>query len=420
MSEEIVVHWDGRRFLVWNSRQAYALRGAHRIVGSAVGALPTNKRQTHEMGLPLSLLFEEALLLAEEGLAEVVDASGLRPEERAAAAVAAAKVAAEGVSTVGESSAGSGTSSCIAAIPTSPGTPAAAPGASQAFPTTGWYAIDGECGEWKLQSASLPRLSPQQLRLADRGQRLLHAQVFRALWSRGFFITCGSTFGADYLCYPGDPMRHHAHLLVHVARPGRPPPTIELSCASRLANSVKKASVLAEGIGDGEVTFSPIEQSMVPLGPARRARQTGRAGTASLALRGKRSAAAVAKVMQDGEAAEADGEAASEASTEVRSSAERAAVTAAKLMARAGAEVEAVPDAMQVEGGQLADGGAIEEDPELPAMPVPPAMASVTLADQVLRAPIDHAPAIPAPKPRERRARAPWESEEVEKGSRRR
>ena len=58
----IRVYYDGRRFLVWNTRDAYTLRCLHRIVGSLVGALPTNKRQTQEFGMPLSLLFEEALL----------------------------------------------------------------------------------------------------------------------------------------------------------------------------------------------------------------------------------------------------------------------------------------------------------------------------------------------------------------------
>ena len=71
-------YWDGGRFLLWNTRHAYELRCAHRIVGSTVGALPTNKRQTCEYGMPLSLMFEEALLAVEEGFAEVVDASALR------------------------------------------------------------------------------------------------------------------------------------------------------------------------------------------------------------------------------------------------------------------------------------------------------------------------------------------------------
>ena len=38
---KIRVYWDGRRFLIWDTRHAYELRCAHRIVGSTIGALPT-------------------------------------------------------------------------------------------------------------------------------------------------------------------------------------------------------------------------------------------------------------------------------------------------------------------------------------------------------------------------------------------
>jgi len=48
----------------------------HRLVGrSLIGALPNHKRQNGEKGLPLLLLFEEALLAVEEAIIEVVDVS---------------------------------------------------------------------------------------------------------------------------------------------------------------------------------------------------------------------------------------------------------------------------------------------------------------------------------------------------------
>ena len=219
------VYWDGGRFLLWNARHAYELRCAHRIVGSTVGALPTNKRQTCEYGMPLSLMFEEALLAVEQGFAEVVDASTLRTGGAVAGAAAAE-------------------------------TPRQDTPQEARLPITGWHGIDAECATWV--DAALVPLSAHQLRLASSG-RMLHAQVFRALWLRGFFITSGSGFGADYLCYPGDPLRHHAHLLVHVGRPGRPMRLAELACAARLANSVKKTAVLAESGEGADVRFTTVE-----------------------------------------------------------------------------------------------------------------------------------------------------------------
>ena len=59
-------------------------------------------------------------------------------------------------------------------------------------------------------AAPLPTLQPTELlRLAGTG-RQAHVRVFRDLWERGWAITLGTKFGADYLVYPGDPMAHHA------------------------------------------------------------------------------------------------------------------------------------------------------------------------------------------------------------------
>lgn len=38
--------------------------------------------------------------------------------------------------------------------------------------------------------------------------------VFRDLWSRGKYVTCGDAFGADFLIYPGDPLQYHASHVV--------------------------------------------------------------------------------------------------------------------------------------------------------------------------------------------------------------
>lgn len=215
------VTWDGCRFLVWHSRDAYELRYAHRIVGSLVGALPTHKRQTVEHGLPLVLAFEEALLVAEEGIAEVVDGTSLGAGDVAGA------------------------------------------GCSGGDATAAQYLrFSVACDAWA--HAPLATMTPSQLRaMACGASRLVHAQVFRALWARGLYTTPGACFGSDYLCYPGDPIRHHAHLLVHVARPGRPMRGTELACAARLATSVRKAAVIAQCdiASSTQVQFTPVDTS---------------------------------------------------------------------------------------------------------------------------------------------------------------
>ncbi len=238
------VMYDGRRFLLWKPRQIYSLRCVYRIVGALVGALPTNKRQDVEHGAPLSLLHEEALLAVEEGIVEVVDVREL-----------------------------------IAASETSGATTADAPADSsdEAPAAHGFHEIHTECPGWA--ELPLPALDPEQMRAIVAGAgRLPHAMAFRALWERGLYITPALAFGADYLCYRGDPMRHHAHLLVHVSRPGRALRPVELACAARLAGSVKKAAVLAECSDEGgRVRFIEVDTATACLSHAqKRAAEEGR------------------------------------------------------------------------------------------------------------------------------------------------
>ena len=69
--------------------------------------------------------------------------------------------------------------------------------------------------------------------------------VFHDLWKKGWYITSGAKFGADFLLYPGDPSQYHATCLVLVR-----PPSQALTCndwvaAARVAHGAKKVLLLA-------------------------------------------------------------------------------------------------------------------------------------------------------------------------------
>ncbi|KAL1522075.1 hypothetical protein AB1Y20_021718 [Prymnesium parvum] len=194
------------RFLVWEAREIHLLRFQHRLVGSLAGG-----RQAADGGPPLALQFEEALLALEEGFAHVLDAHPPPADEH--------RPAEEDV----PSSAGEG------------GRAWAEEGGFRAIHTT----------NERMARRALPALSPAQLRSLCTA-RLGHARVFRELWGRGLYISPGQAFGADYLCYPGDPIHYHAHALVHVHRTGQRLRPLELIAAARMAGSVKKTAVIAE------------------------------------------------------------------------------------------------------------------------------------------------------------------------------
>jgi len=69
--------------------------------------------------------------------------------------------------------------------------------------------------------------------------------IYEDLWSRGYFISAASKFGGDYLLYPGDPLRFHAHFVVVIVDYTELLPMNEIISIGRLAVTVKKSPLLA-------------------------------------------------------------------------------------------------------------------------------------------------------------------------------
>ena len=213
----IRVDYLGGRFLVWEPREIYALRVDHRLVGSLVGAISkaAHGRQAHEGGPPLALAYEEALLAAEEGIITVVDFN--EPEPAADAATGSSDAAAD----------------------------------------------DAEPPE---------RVVPlEEIRLL-RPERLMYAKVFRDLWTQGHYVTMGARFGGDFLAYAGDPMRVHAHLIVHVIPSASEMVATELVACARLANTAKKTAALAivdpQNMTVAYLSVAPLKAQGTSLPPA--------------------------------------------------------------------------------------------------------------------------------------------------------
>ena len=224
----IRVDYLGGRFLVWEPREIYALRVDHRLVGSLVGAISkaAHGRQAHEGGPPLALAYEEALLAAEEGIITVVDFNEPEPAADADAAAGASDAAA----TAGSSDAA---------------------------------ADDAEPPE---------RVVPlEEIRLL-RPERLMYAKVFRDLWTQGHYVTMGARFGGDFLAYAGDPMRVHAHLIVHVIPSASEMVATELVACARLANTAKKTAALAivdpQNMTVAYLSVAPLKAQGTSLPPA--------------------------------------------------------------------------------------------------------------------------------------------------------
>ncbi|KAL5109345.1 tRNA-splicing endonuclease subunit Sen34 [Taenia crassiceps] len=92
---------------------------------------------------------------------------------------------------------------------------------------------------WLLEISSKSRLEENE-------NVVVRCKVFDDLWSRGFYITCSaSKMGGDFLVYQGDPLFYHASHIVIASPPQAPIYLSRLSASLRIANSVRKALVLA-------------------------------------------------------------------------------------------------------------------------------------------------------------------------------
>lgn len=89
--------------------------------------------------------------------------------------------------------------------------------------------------------------------------------VFNDLRKRGFSLTCGAKFGADFLAYATDPLLVHASLAVVVIDGDEDISTYDVVALGRLGDATRKRTVLAwvddssEGLVDNHVNYIGIQ-----------------------------------------------------------------------------------------------------------------------------------------------------------------
>ncbi|XP_023946059.1 tRNA-splicing endonuclease subunit Sen34 isoform X2 [Bicyclus anynana] len=83
--------------------------------------------------------------------------------------------------------------------------------------------------------------------------------IFKDLWQKGFYMTSGSKFGADFLVYPGDPVKFHAMYMLRCVNDHR---TVfrpaNLVAFGRLSVAVNKLAVLAFCNVFGKVEYQTL------------------------------------------------------------------------------------------------------------------------------------------------------------------
>ncbi|XP_061444082.1 tRNA-splicing endonuclease subunit Sen34 isoform X2 [Rhineura floridana] len=276
---------EGKAF-VWNYADVRKMREEYRIVGKLVGALARKPRQNVRLGLPLQLLPEEARLLVEKGLAILFKNPASQPlgddpsqdpsaleemtayqkgleenyqeqvqltaEQRKTVLGSLAERIAQGRAKKQQQKEEEGDPSLK---PVDLESSFVLPRQSMMvqLPTERIHPGAEEEVDWQVQSQDWP--------YAGQSDHEIRYSIFRNLWERGYYVTSGSKFGGDFLVYPGDPMRFHAHYIALCVSKDVPLSLGDLVSAGRLGTNVKKTVLLCSVDQDGTAVYTSLQWS---------------------------------------------------------------------------------------------------------------------------------------------------------------
>lgn len=293
MTDFIRITKVGGRYLVFEVKDVASLRRDHCICAVLVGTTPQNPTQNLFSGLPLELLPEEAKLLVDKGAAYVVDdatshLTHLTSMDPAAkhAYLQSLRTRRQNISRVldeedairkaeGAKMRGKQKSKRIPARADSPPVveevelPLSPPSERQdeaAVPP----AADAEHQELLFSSHTLKQregattsssatiIATNRHLTATTSVDMLsdptaysvpveapHSYPFyKHLNSKGYYITPGIRFGADYSVYPGDPFRYHAHFMATSFGWDEEITLLDLVSGGRLGTGVKKGFLI--------------------------------------------------------------------------------------------------------------------------------------------------------------------------------
>ncbi|KNC78602.1 hypothetical protein SARC_08972 [Sphaeroforma arctica JP610] len=234
----IILVKSADNILLWDVDDCVYLRTQLRLLGDAVGSLPTQIHQNVILGVPMLISPECAFMLVNQGKAKLVDGSDVlgyteahadrflncRSEDFKSFDAKHEDIEKHGghfgkevkneVKMSKYPDAKFETNTLSVAVTHDPKRTAELP------PMVNW---------------DFPRTAVDWARL----------RIFRDLYERGFYMTSGCKFGGDYLCYRGDPAVCHSTFIVRIVAWDYELTALELVGLGRLGVAVKKTSLLA-------------------------------------------------------------------------------------------------------------------------------------------------------------------------------
>ena len=291
MAELVRITKVGHRYLVFEVKDVASLRRDHCICAVLVGTTPQNPTQNLFSGLPLELLPEEAKLLVDKGVAHVLDEatshlahltsmdptakhaylqslrtrrqniSRVLDEEDAIRKAEGAKMRGKQKSKRIPARADSPPVVEEVELPLSP--PPGQKDEASVLPTTSANHEESLFSPPPQQSREKTTSPPTMIAtnrhltattsvdmLSDPKAHSVPVEapgsypLYRHLNSKGYYITPGIRFGADYSVYPGDPFRYHAHFMATSFGWDEEITLLDLVSGGRLGTGVKKGFLI--------------------------------------------------------------------------------------------------------------------------------------------------------------------------------
>lgn len=246
------------------------------VIGALVGSLARQPRQNVRLGRPLELRREEALLLLEEEKSTAavrLDTQDCEDEEAHSEAVRLYEAGLESsyqeqcvlaledkkktLNRVmnekenGTEGSGSAVRERLEALDQSFRFPWSAMAVQLCTARSGF----SHCPEERsFHSTDCPMSTDEHLNT--------RFSVYRDLRNKGYYLTSAGKFGGDFLVYPGDPLRFHAHYIALCVSLDEEMPVCDILAIARLGSNVKKTVLLCSP-QEGDVVYSSLQWSFM-------------------------------------------------------------------------------------------------------------------------------------------------------------
>ncbi|XP_072551367.1 tRNA-splicing endonuclease subunit Sen34 [Salminus brasiliensis] len=279
--DRISISFSGDTPLLWKVADIQRAREEDGVVGVLVGSLARQPRQNVRLGRPLEVLQEEASLLLlqggraaaerhhkedEESHLKAVEAYHSRLEhsyeEQCVLALEDKKAVLQRVMNEKQKdpSGNEGTERAVRERLSALEKGFSFPRSAMAVQLCTARASFSHCPEERGFLAAdwpMPRDERSETRF----------RVYKDLRGKGFYLTAAGKFGGDYLVYPGDPLRFHAHFIALCLSMDERLPLCDILAAARLGSNVKKTVLLcsprdpSDGGAEGDVVYSSLQWS---------------------------------------------------------------------------------------------------------------------------------------------------------------